>query len=60
MSDTYRVQRQHLGDRLYLPGDERTADADTVRHLVENGVLVKAEPATKNKAQVGGKNKAAG
>jgi len=36
---TYRVLRQHLGDRMYMPGDEREADGAEVTHLVRNGVL---------------------
>ena len=50
--------RQHYGDRLYLPGDEREAQERDVAHLVKNGVL-KAEPAVKNKAEPAVKNKAA-
>lgn len=54
----FRVLRQHFGDRLYLPGDEREAQERDVAHLVKNGVL-KAEPAVKNKAEPPVKNKAA-
>lgn len=54
MSETFKVGRQHLGDKMYLPGDERTADRKEVAHLVEKGVLeplkVKAAPQVKNKA----------
>ncbi|HAD84255.1 MAG TPA: hypothetical protein DCG71_05365 [Brevundimonas sp.] len=50
MSETFKVQRQHLGDKMYLPGDERTADRAEVAHLIDKGVLLKAEPPAKNKA----------
>lgn len=51
--EEFKVARQHLGDRLYLPGDTREANAGDVEHLLRNGVLVrqKAEPAPKNKAE---------
>lgn len=54
MSETFKVQRQHLGDKMYLPGDERTADRKEVAHLIAKGVL---EP-VKAKADVPAKNKA--
>lgn len=43
----YTVERQHFGDRLYMPGDKRTASPADVLHLVRLGVLieVKAEVA---------------
>lgn len=55
----FKVLRQHLGDRMYMPGDEREANEGDVGHLVDNGVLEakrdapaksKKEPAPKNKA----------
>ncbi len=55
MSETFKVQRQHLGDKMYLPGDERTADRKEVAHLIAKGVL---EP-VKGKADAHAKNKAA-
>lgn len=60
----YSVLRQHFGDRLYMPGDARTANDADVAHLVESGVLVpvtaeKAAPVPKNKAMKAPKNKAA-
>lgn len=60
VKQTYKVLRPHIGDRNYLPGDERTADAAEVQHLVKNGVLeaAKAEDAPKNKAAAAVKNKA--
>lgn len=54
MSETFKVQRQHLGDKMYLPGDERTADRKEVAHLIDKGVL---EP-MRGKADVPAKNKA--
>lgn len=36
------VKRQHLGDRMYLPGDTRQAAESEVAHLVRAGVLRKA------------------
>lgn len=35
----YIVKREHLGDRDYLPGDEREANPSSVAHLVALGVL---------------------
>ncbi len=51
----FLVVRQHFGDKMYMPGDEREATKAEVQHLVDAGVLaeakaVKAEPAPKNKA----------
>lgn len=49
---TYNVLRQHFGDKLYLPGDEREATPADVAHLVVNGVLEeKSEGQPKNKAK---------
>lgn len=52
----YQVLRQHFGDKMYHPSDEREADPATVKHLVDAGVLAglgeKAEKAApKNKAE---------
>lgn len=62
MSETFKVQRQHLGDKMYLPGDERTADRKEVAHLVAKGVLepikAKAAPPVKNKAEPKAQTKA--
>lgn len=56
--EKYQVIRQHLGDKLYMPGDEREANVGDVAHLVRNGVLKrKAEPASKNKAEKAPQNK---
>jgi len=56
----YTVIRQHLGDRMYMPGEEREASPSEVRHLVKNDVLAEAkverrpankvEPAVQNKS----------
>lgn len=46
----YTVARQHFGERMYMPGDEREADESDVRHLIANGILQepgKAKKATK-------------
>ena len=52
---TYTVERQHLGDRMYMPGDEHELDANEAKRLVELGVLVerKAAPKALNKSQKG-------
>ena len=39
----YEVMREHLGDRLYMPGDKRLAAASDVAHLVRAGVLVEVK-----------------
>lgn len=53
----YNVLRQHLGDKMYVPGDTRDANEAEVKHLVEKGVLApfekKAEQPPKNKAERG-------
>jgi hypothetical protein len=63
MSDKFKVRRQHLGDRMYMPGMTREVAAGTVKHLVANGVLEpmkeKAEAAPKNKAEPKAANKKA-
>lgn len=57
----FEVLRQHLGDKMYMPGDTREADKNSVQHLVQHGVLaeVNAEPKTANKAEPAVQNKAA-
>ena len=60
----FLVKRQHLGDQMYLPGDEREAAEADVVHLVAAGVLVsageKSEAVLSNKAELGApSNKAA-
>lgn len=65
----YTVTRQHYGDKLYVPGDEREAKEADVAHLVKNGVLAemkapakkveaKAAPQVENKAVTPAANKA--
>lgn len=59
----YLVKREHIGDRVYKPGDTRRAEPAEVAHLVANGVLegtakAKADAAPKNKAVKAPKNKA--
>lgn len=59
----YKVLRQHLGDKMYMPGDEREADEHEVKHLVDRGVLspegAKADAPKANKAEnAAPKNKA--
>lgn len=56
---TYDVRRQHLGDKMYMPGDQRDALPADVAHLVANGVLSDAEPDVATKAEKPVKNKAA-
>jgi len=63
MTTKFRVLRQHLGDRMYMPGDTREAVASEVAHLVEKGVLepdrAKTDPKPANKAEKPAMNKAA-
>jgi hypothetical protein len=63
MAEKYRVLRRHVGDKDYHEGDERTAEAAEVKHLVDQGVLqpirAKAEAPAKNKAEPAPKNKGA-
>ncbi|MEM9965003.1 MAG: hypothetical protein AAGC58_06620 [Asticcacaulis sp.] len=59
MTETFKVMRPHLGDKMYNVGDERIADRATVKHLIDKGVLAfKAEPEAKDKADAKPKNKA--
>lgn len=39
----FRTMRQHLGDRMYMPGDTREAAAADVAVLVKSGVLLPLE-----------------
>lgn len=65
----YEVLRQHLGDRMYMPGDEREISETDAAALVKQGVLAKAgkkaeppkgkaEPKPANKAEPAAANKA--
>ena len=51
----YTVDRQHLGDRMYMPGEDRELDPNEAKRLVELGVLVekKAEPKVSNQSLKG-------
>lgn len=55
----FDVLRQHLGDRMYQPGEEREAAEADVVHLVRAGVLRKAELKPRNKAEAAPRNKGA-
>jgi hypothetical protein len=69
----FHVNRQHLGDRMYMPGETREAAEADVKHLLASGVLSKepaakkerrtadrkAEPALANKAEPAPANKSA-
>ena len=59
----YTVLRQHFGDRMYQPGDERELDGPDGDRLVRQGVLEpakakKAEPEAETKAERKPANKA--
>ncbi len=57
----YEVIRQHFGDKMYMPGDERDLSEADATELVRNGVLrkpkAKAEPKVENKAEPAMANK---
>lgn len=55
---TFTVLRRHEGDRLYEEGESREAVAAEVAHLVTGGVLAKAAPKLKDKAEPAAANKA--
>lgn len=44
MTETFKVLRPHLGDKMYNVGDKRIADRATVKHLIDKGVLSGGEP----------------
>jgi len=46
----YIVKRPHQGDQWYAEGDTRILSEKEAEHLVERGVLVKAQAVPKNKA----------
>lgn len=52
---TYKVLREHHGDKPYAPGDSRELAPSDAKHLVDLGVLEEAKakkaPAAKNKAE---------
>lgn len=41
---SFEVIRQHLGDKMYMPGETREAAPGDVQHLINNGVLREARP----------------
>ena len=56
---TYKVIRQHYGDKQYWVGDERDLSDFDAKKLLENGVIeVKKEPELSNKNAQPLKNKA--
>lgn len=54
----FNVLRQHYGDRMYFPGDEREMAENEAAELVKSGVLKKAAAKPANKAEPAPKNKA--
>lgn len=52
----YEVLRPHFGDKDYKEGDIRTADPNTVRHLVENKVLREYETKAEVQKPTGRRN----
>ncbi|MBD1229786.1 hypothetical protein IDM33_00840 [Acinetobacter seifertii] len=52
----YQVLRSHYGDKDYKEGDIRTADPNTVRHLVENKVLREYETKVEEQKPTGRRN----
>lgn len=58
MAETFKVVRQHLGDRMYMPGEQREAEPSDVAHLVRSGALAKMDEAPENKAEPAPQNKA--
>ena len=47
---TYRVVRQHYGDKQYRQGDDRQLSEYDAKRLIEQGVVeVKKEPELSNK-----------
>lgn len=56
---TYEVLRQMDGDKTYYQGDTRELSESDAKHLVNLGVLRKAEPAAQNKSEKAPANKAA-
>ncbi|MCA0923005.1 hypothetical protein [Pseudooceanicola nanhaiensis] len=55
----YTVLRPHQGDKWYGEGAAREARETEVQHLVDRGVLAKAEPEPRNKAVKAPRTKAA-
>ncbi|MDW9588672.1 hypothetical protein GOA80_21885 [Sinorhizobium meliloti] len=57
---TFKVLRQHLGDKQYMPGDTREANPSVVKHLVDAGVLKEAKAAAAKAEKNPTANKAEG
>ena len=38
----YKVLREHYGEKFYAEGDEREANPNEVKHLINNGVLTES------------------
>lgn len=61
MTQSFKVIREVLFDRMYLTGETYEGNPTEVAHLVANGVLEpidgKAESASKNKVDKASKNK---
>ena len=56
---TYKVIRQHYGDKQYWVGDERIVGDYDAKRLIEQGVIeAKKEPELSNKRAQAPKNKA--
>ena len=56
---TYKVIRQHYGDKQYWVGDERDLNDFDAKRLLEQGVIAdKKSPETSNKRAQTLKNKA--
>ena len=56
---TYKVIRQHYGDKQYWVGDERDLSDFDAKRLIEQGVIeAKKEPELSNKRAQAPKNKA--
>lgn len=55
MKKSYKVMREHRGDKFYKRGDLREAVEGDVKHLVTRGILVeaKSEEKPKNQAEEG-------
>ncbi|MFZ5674289.1 MAG: hypothetical protein ACOZAM_15110 [Pseudomonadota bacterium] len=47
----FKVLRQHLGDKLYMPGDIREISEADAGHLVKLGCLAKADAPVDNAAE---------
>lgn len=57
---TFRVVREHQGDRFYREGDERTANPGAVRHLVPHVLAPMVDAPAVKASEAAPKNKAKG